>query len=244
MRIVCEDHTICFAQRPFAGTLGASLYLGDGDPSADPGQTSIVYRRNLILDGVDQLVSCGVTLPLGASSVPKTPAVAQVASPTDELSYAIPAALHGRVVWAQVRTFAGDVENESIYRPRRIVLDGDGDLDDRILGAARVTELVALDGGGVLVRFTYDAARDGAQPTQFALVRTAGPTSPASGTTPFVSGGRRYEISIPSLQHAGSYTFKLRADAASSAADLVTGILFTADGAGPPAVSSLSVEEY
>ncbi|OGT59909.1 MAG: hypothetical protein A3E01_10725 [Gammaproteobacteria bacterium RIFCSPHIGHO2_12_FULL_63_22] len=244
MRLICQDHSLLPSQRPFAGGIGASLYLGDGDPLTDPGPVSILYRRNTILDGSDQPVLCGEIHDFGAASYHKSPAVDQVTSPTEEMAYAIPAALYGRVVWAQVRTFKDDVENESLYRPRRIVLDGSGGDAAEILGTARVTELLALDGGGVLVRFIYDAVRDGAQPEQFALSRTAGPTSPLPGVTLFVAGQRRYELTIASLQDAGAYTFTIRGEAAATSKDLVIGITFTADGDGPPAVSGLSAVEY
>lgn len=244
MRIYTPTIPLCLQQRPYAGGLGASLYLGSGDPDADPGPSSILFRRNRILFGGAHLVFLGTDVQLGGASIPKTPAVAQVTSPTAEINYSIPEYLEGKVVWAQIRTFKDDVENESIYRPRRIVLDGDGELDDRILGTAYVTELIALDGGGLTVKFIYSASRDGAQPVQFVLSRTAGPTSPSPATTPFVAGQRQFELTIASLQDAGAYTFTLSAEGDTTSADLVTGIAFTADGSGPPAVSSLTATEY
>lgn len=244
MRILADDHELLPSHRPFAGGIGASLYLGEGDPLADPGPTCIVYRRNRMFDGTDQIVPLAGEYNLGATSFPKSPAVDQVAGPGTELSYAILAALHGRVVWAQVRTCRDDVENETLYRPRRIVLDSSGADASQILGTGRATAVLALDGGGVLVQFLYDAVRDGAQPEQFALSRTAGPTSPSPGVTPFVAGQRRYELTIPSLQDAGAYTFTIRGEAATTSKDLVTGIVCTADGSGPPAVSNLSATEY
>lgn len=241
MRIVCEKHLLLLNDHPFADGVGASLYLGDGDPQADPGQSCIVYRKNRLFGGVDFLLP---TFGIGAASVPKTQAVAQVDSPDAELSYAIPSALFGRVVWAQVRTFQDDVENETIYRPRRIVLDGAGALDAQILGAARITELVKRDAGGLLVRFVYESVRDGVQPAQFVLARTAGPTSPNPVVVTAVTGQRNYELEMTGLQNAGAYTFTLRGENSPASADLVTGITFTADAAGPSGASGLAATEY
>lgn len=244
MRLQCDDHDLLFGQRPFAGGKGASLYLGDGDPLADPGPSCIRYRRDLVLDANNFVVALCATHDFGAASFPKSLAVDQVDQPDAELAYTIPATLYGRVVWAQVRTFKDDVENETLYRPRRIVLDGSGGDASEILGTARVIEILALDAGGVRVRFVYEPSRDGAQPVQFSLNRTAGPTSPSPGVTPFVANQRQYDLTIAGLQHAGAYTFKLTAEGATTSADLVTGITFTADAAGPPAVSGLSSTEY
>lgn len=245
MRLLCDDHDFIFDQRPFAGGRGASLYIGDGDPLADPGPGCIAYRRNTILDGADSLVPyLDEVLDLGAASVPKTLAVAQVEEPVDELPYTIPAELFDRVVWAQVRTFQDHVENESIYRPRRIVLDGSGDVENRILGSAAVVQKLALDGGGLRVDFVWTSVRDGTQPIQFALVRTAGPTSPSTATVLAVAGQRNYSITITGLQNAGAYTFRLDAEAGLVADTLISGITFSADAAGPPSVSGVTATEY
>lgn len=244
MRLLCQDHALLPSQRPYADGRGASLYVGDGAPGDNPREDVILYRRNYIFDGAEQLVALGETVDLGGASFVKTPAVDQVDSPADELSYAIPAALHGRVVWAQVRTFEDDVENETIYRPRRLVLDGDGELDAQILGTARITELVKRDAGGLLVRFVYESSRDGVQPAQFVLARTAGPTTP-NPVVLIASGSRRnYEIEVAGLTNAGAYTFKLSAENSPASVDLVTGIAFTADGAGPSGASGLVAAEY
>ncbi|HTN02937.1 MAG TPA: hypothetical protein VL132_13715 [Planctomycetaceae bacterium] len=238
MRILQDDVALVLADRPFAGSLGAALYLGRG------AATAIEYRRCRILDGATSLVPRLEMYPLGEASVPKTPAVDLVKSPTTELQATIPADWLPGDVWANVRTHQADIENETIYHPRRLKADGTGDVVDAVLGTARVLGLDKRDAGGLRLRWVYAASRDGLQPDYFLLRRTAGPTAVASVTTSAIDGGRDYAFELAGLQDGGAYTFAIDAVAGTITTTLLTGIAFTADAAGPPAVSGLVAEEY
>lgn len=238
MRILQDDVALVLADRPFAGGLGAALYLGRGSASA------IEYRRNRLLDGATSLVPLLSMYPLGAASVPKTPAVDLVKSPTTALEATIPAGWLPGDVWANVRTHQADIENETIYHPRRLNADGSGDVVDAVLGTARVLGLDKRDAGGLRIRWIYAASVDGLQPEYFLCRKTAGPTTVASITTAAIDGGRDYAFELAGLQDGGVYTFAIDAVAGTITTTLLTGIDFTADAAGPPAVSGLVAEEY
>lgn len=247
MRVLLDDdpfHALALYDRPYAGTLGVSLYAAALDPLTDPGPRSIEYRRCRILDGSDSVIA-GVegVFALGADSVPKSPRLASVTQPTDEISYPIPAEWQDQTVWAQLRPYAQDYENETIYRPRRIVLDSNGDDASPVLATATVLKTEKRDGGGMLVRFTYNASRDSATPLQFVLTKATGTGTITPGTVAYAADQRIYEIEVTGLTNAVAYTFTLSAETAVGSTDLVTGMAFTGDSAGPPAVT-VTVEEW
>lgn len=244
MRCLFEDHEMLLYDRPYAGSLGVSLYAAAVDPLTDPGPRSIEFRRNRILNSTDNLVAgvAGV-FGLGADSVPKSPRLESVTSPTGEISYQIPVEWQEKTVWVQLRTFAEDFENETIYRPRRIVLDGDGDDATPVLSTATVLALEKRDGGGLLVRFAYNQTRDSATPNQFVLTKATGAGSISPGVVAFADEQRIYEIEVTGLANAVAYTFTLHAETDAVSTDLVTGIAFTGDSAGPPAVTA-TIEEW
>lgn len=244
MRLICEDVDFVFIDRPYAGSLGVSLYAAAVDPLTDPGPRSIEYRRNRILNSADNLIA-GVSgvYALGATSVPKSPRLESVTSPTGEISHTIPAEWEDRTVWVQLRTFAEDYENETIYRPRRLVLDGDGTDATPVLATATVIALEKRDGGGLLVRFAYNQTRDSATPNQFVLTKATGTGSISPGVVAFAAEQRIYEIEVTGLTNAVAYTFTLHAETDAVSTDLVTEIAFTGDSAGPPAVTA-TIEEW
>lgn len=236
MRIInCQD--LVFIHRPFAGSLGASLYVGAGE-------VSINYRRNRILDGADSLlVITGVTN-LGAASFPKSQAVGKVTSPTAAINYTLPAGLLNTEVWGQVRTFANDYENETVFRPRRLTTDGSGNPVGQILGRAKLIEAHVRDSGGMRLRFNWIPNRDGVQPATFSVVKTAGGGTVPTVTVSAVTGQREYSISVPSLSDGVTYTFALHAANGLVSATLLSGISFTAVASGPGAVTGLVIVEH
>ena len=182
MRITCQDDTPLLLQdAPYAGSLGAALYLAAVDPDSDADPSVIEYRRCRTFDGADGFIS-GVDgmFDLGASSVPKSPAVAFIDSPDDEFRYSIPVDWHGKTIWAQVRTHAADYENETLYRPRKITLDGSGDDDTPVYGTATILAAEKRDDGGLRVRFSFTASRTGATPTAFTLTSTLETLTPGA----------------------------------------------------------------
>lgn len=243
MRIVDQtDHPLLLYHRPYQGALGAALYVAAVDPLTDPGPTSIEFRRNRTLDGTDGLIA-GIdgVFALGAASVPKSPAVAFVDSPTAEIRYAIPVAWHGKTIWAQVRTHANDRENETLYRPVRLTLDSGGDDDTPVYGTATIIAAEKRDAGGLLVRFAYNASRLGATPTEFTMTKATGTGTITPGSVDYVTDQRIYEIEVSGLTNAVAYTFTLAATHAGGSTDLAT-VAFTGDAAGPPAVVAVAVE--
>lgn len=244
MRCVVEDHELLLYHRPFAGSLGVSLYAAPVDPEADPGPRAIEYRRNRILNSSDQcLAGVDGVFNLGATSVEKCPRLAVVTQPTEEISFTIPAEWEGQTVHVQLRPYAEDYENETVYRPRKLTLDGDGEDATPVLGTATVLATEKRDGGGMRLRFAWNPSRDGGVPIQFVLTKATGSGSIMPGTVAYNDTQRVYEIDVSGLTNAVAYTFTLSAETEAGSTDLVTGIAFTGDSAGPPAVTA-SVEEW
>lgn len=239
MRCVVEDHDLLLYDRPYAGALGVSLYAAAVDPDADPGPRAIEFRRNRILDSADQcLAGVSGVYNLGETTVPKSPRLTDVTQPTGEIRYAIPAAWQEKTVWAQVRTHAADYENETIYRPRRLMLGDDGEDVTPVFGTATVIALEKRDGGGLRLRFSWNQPRDGLTPTQFVLGKVTGSGTIMPGTVPYYEAQRVYEIDVTGLSNGVAYTFKLWAETSTVSTDLITGIAFTGDTQGPPAVTA------
>ena len=237
MRVRSKNCRITLGQRPFAGGLGASLYIGTD------GQESIKYRRWKVAGHYVSPWWCVSTdeIDPGAASIPTCAAVGQVKSPTTEIDYAVPAELLGTDVWCQVRTHKSDIENESIYRPRQITIAEDGTNGTLILGTARINTIEKRDAGGVRIRWLWSKSRDGAQPTQFVVSKVSG-SGTIQSVVVAVTTERQYEAILTGLTDGVSYVFKLSAQNGSVENDLVTGIEFVGDAAGPPAVSGLTVK--
>lgn len=218
--------------RPFNGT-GASLYIGSGAP--DPGPESILFR--LLRFGACLFLQ-GVQSTIGGTNVNKTARVASVSDPTDEIPYTLPGTLANTTVYAQVRAYKDDAENETNFRPVRIELDGSLADITGIHGTALLLDYEPRAAGVVRIRFAWIPARTGTQPAQFVAVRTAGPTSPANATITAVTRGRVYEIDTPALSDSAPYTYKIRAENGATTLDVLTGISITADATGPTAPTS------
>ena len=226
------------SHRPFAGT-GASLYVGHGSP--DPGESSVEFRRLRLRAGSGL---AGAESGIGDTNTAKTSRVDYVDDTVEEFSYTIPGAFASEVVYLQVCTFKDDVENTSNYRPARIELDGSLDTVDAITGTAVLLSQQQRDGGVVRLRFLWQPDTSGLTPTEFAAMRTAGPTSPADATVAYSTSGFLYEIDTPALSDASAYTYKIQARRGVMTADLLTGISVTADATGPVVPVSGSAEEW
>lgn len=239
MRILQDDVPMLLSHRPYQGATGAALYVAAVEPENDPGPSALEYRRNRILNGADTLLVRNVVYPLGASSVPKSPALAFVKQPTDQLAFEIPETWAGKLLHVNIRTHAADFENETISGSQRLLIDGDGIATElAILGTARLLAAEKRDGGGVRIRWVWTRAKDGTQPEQFVVVPVSGPTTP-DPVIVLASSARNYEAIVSGLQNAGSYVFRVDAENGSTTATVIASIPFTADAAGPPAVSSL-----
>lgn len=216
-------------------SLGVSLYVS---AAGVDDQQQIQYRNFRPM--------CGHVLPSGASWDPAVnflhdAAVSIAVSPTNEISYALPAAYNGTTFWAQVRTHSNGVENETLFRPQRITVDGSGNGSGTIDGAALILDTQKRDAGGMRVRFIYLPATTGLAPVTFTISRTAGPTSPADVSTSYIDGALEYSIDVDSLQDAGAYTFELKATNGAAEKVLAT-VNFTADASGPGIVQGLATE--
>ena len=215
------------AERPYQDGPGAKLYVAAGTPA------DIVYRPPRAFDPRHHSLRPITTRDLS---------VATVNSPDTELTYNLPAELIGVPIAVQVRTFADDYENETIYRPWATGSDGSGEQSDTIQGTATILSPVKQDAGGMSVAFWYYSSRFGIQPTQFALVQTSGPGSLADVVID-VAAGPANVITIDGLTDATAYGWNL--EARSGAVSAVLGaITFTADAAGPSGITSFSVEPY
>jgi len=229
---------IVLGNRPFQGA-GASLYVG-GPAAAD-----IRYRRFKCEQpsALWYVVSDDQTLDPGAAEVPKCLAVAQVSSPTNEITYTISAELLDQALACQVRTFADDRENESIYRPRVIVTDSGGDDAGSILGVVTVDRSEKRDGGTVRIYFTYRAVRSGTAVQQFRVVQTAGPGTIADVVVT-AYGSAQYSADVEGMADGDSCTFRIDGEAGAAVTTLATGIVLVADAAGPPAVTGATAIPY
>lgn len=169
----------------------------------------------------------------------KTTRVAFVEDPETEIVYELPAAMLGQTVKFDLRRFAIDVEavNDN-YQTRTVAVDGDGEDETSILGTAYLLGTSLLTEGRVKVDFVFTASTSGVQPARFELRRTAGPSSPAAGialANSLTNATGPYSITSPELLDTSAYTFKITAVNGSTEADLITGIVVTADASGPPA---------
>jgi hypothetical protein len=215
------------AERPFQGGPGARLYVAAGEP------TDIIYRPARAFDPK--------RLPL-LPVLTRDLAVATCLEPDTELSYVLPPELIGVPISCQVRTFADDYENDTIYRPRTVSSDDDGEDNTAILGTAVVVSVTKLDGGGMRLQFTYTVSRNGRMPDYFSVVKASGP-----GTVPITQVDyfdRDYSVDVSGLVDAEDYTFDLIGHSGAVDTTLIAAIAFTADTMGPDAVTSLIAEEY
>ena len=251
-----------FNHHPFAGGKGVSLYLGVGTtPGVDPGAESIRYRSLRLIPQPRRdrykrspLFVRGSGFDYG-NGVRKTAAVAVAKHPATSIDYTLPPGLAGYVVWLQICVHDQHVENLTNYRPQRLVVDDELNVDDTILGRGKLLSIEKRDGGGVLFRFQYDRSRDGIPPTEFVATKITGAGTIAdvtveyTGPYPMEPGGKSlYELETPTLVDGEDYVYQILARNGAVTLALVGNvddespdIEFTADGSGPPAPSNLRI---
>jgi len=238
MRPFAANVPIVPAKNGFEGSLGVAMYVGAAGVD-DPKQ--IEYRRiRTFGSGVGWFVVSGDWAP-GTNAFLGDVVVSRVTSPTETITYSLPAAYSGQTFWVQLRTYKDGIEHQTLWRPQRVTVDATPDSSDTIDGTGRITAIQKRDAGGLRVEFEYYAALTGIQPTEFELSRTAGPTSPTAVTVSYVAGTLQYTLDVASLQDAGAYTFALKAKNGSTEKSLGS-ISFTADATGPGAVQQLATE--
>lgn len=230
MRILHKNNR--YNHHPFSGC-GASLYAGIGATAA-----AVQFRKLRIL-GCRFVRGSGFTI---ATGLRKGCFIAQTTDPTAEFTYSVPAGWHDQTVWIQVRTFWNDCENVHNFDPLRLDLSVAGALDLEIHGTGEIIAADKRDGGIYDLRVTYTPASHGVQPTELLIRQTAGPGSLADSTTPY-RNTRNFTISTDALTDGASYTFALVAKNGATELQLDT-ITFTADAAGPPAATILSLTAY
>lgn len=229
------------SDRPFEGQ-GLSVYATVGDEVLyrTPRVVRPRFRRHR------RIWTKGTTprLPLGTNPIAKTTRRAfDTGTAGDELDIAlqIPSAWASEEIVIDVRHYRDDVENLATnLRTVRVQLNGSLAEVQEIQGTAILIDPEIRAGGIVRLKWRWIPALDGVQPTLFRAMRTAGPTSPADVTVT-ASGAGRYEVDTPALNSA-AYTYKIRAEVGAVTKDVLTGITFTADAAGPPAVTQIMTD--
>lgn len=232
-----SDNPVVPINNGLEGGLGVAMYLSS--PGVDD-QSRIEFRRVRTISTNRWLV-LGTNWAPGSSAFLGDVVAAIVKSPTVEISAALAASYNSAVFWCQLRTHNDGIENDTIWRPRRVSIDSGGDVVALLEGTGRITEVRKLDGGGVLVEFEfYPAQGTTVLPITFALSAATGPTSPTAVSVSFVTGQTKYSLTLPTLQDAGVYGLEIHA-VNSSDTLLIDSASFTADSSGPDMVQDLGV---
>lgn len=234
MRVIGKS--LGFNHHPLTGR-GAALYAGVGpEDGSDPGPDSVVFRKLRILP---RKWIRGSSFSIGEGCI-KTALIATTSDPTAELNYSVPEAWHGRIVYVQVRTWWDCCENIHNYQPLKLDIDGDGELVGTIYGTGNIIAADKRDGGIYRVRCAYYPSPDGTQPTTMILRQTAGPGSLADVELDFDSRTRKYNFDTEALDDTEEYSFDFIAQNGSTEL-VLDSITFTADAAGPPAPTGVSL---
>ena len=232
MRVRCRSSRVVLGNRPFQGSLGASLYVGTTE-------TGIAFRRQRVSTRRSPWWCVSRTMiDPGAATVPKSQRVATVASPATSFTWTLPTALRGIAAWFQARTFAADFENEQVAGARKIVTDSSGNSATPILGTVVITGLKKLDNGGVRISWSWTPNVDGTQPTSFVISKLTG-TGTIANVTVGVNGGRTYSANVTGMSDGVAYTFQLAGVNGAVNTVLATGIAWTGVVSGPPEVTGL-----
>lgn len=222
-----------FNHRPFVGR-GASLYAGIG-PTGD----SIKFRRLRVM-GCDFVIGSTFSLP---AFLRKCTFIAQVNDPTNTFTYPRPPEWLNQTVWVQVRPFWNGVELPSNYDPIRLDFTTEGAIDPELHCTGEILTAAKRDGGVYRLTTIFTPASHGVQPTSLLIRKTAGPGTLADVSTSILIRARSYKFDTAGLTDGQSYTFALIATDGTTELQLDT-ITFTADAAGPPAATALSLTEY
>lgn len=235
MRFFKRDQKVFPLRNRFEGGPGVSLYLG---PAGVDDAEKIVFRKRRFLNGQ-------VWFPLttnwngGQEYFLHDSIVAQVDCPASEITYTLPASYDDVTFWLQLRTFESGLENQSIYRPQRVTVDGDQNGSSTIDGTAIITGVIKLDDGGMRLQWLWLPAVTGIQPTTFVIRQTSGPTVVSDVETTVDTDIVVNEADVSSLQDAGLYGFNLLAVNGATSQTLAS-VTFTADATGPTAAASVS----
>lgn len=236
MRARSHNTRVLLGQRPFADGPGASLYVGT------PNGRSIRYRRLKPVGPASRWYaqSTTATIDPGADSVDKTQRVATADSPATQMTYTLPASLLNVDVAVQVRTFQNDRENQTIYRPVIVGVDGSGEQNDEVRGSVTVLAIEKRDAGGLLVRIAWTPSRDGVQPETLRLRKSSGAGTVADVDVVPNDAIRLYEFEVEGLSNGVTYGFVVQGIAGAVTTALAS-LEFTADSAGPTSVTVTAV---
>ena len=234
MRVLSQH--LGFNHHPLDGR-GAALYVGVGpEDGSDPGPDSVVFRKLRILP---RKWIRGSGFSIGDGCV-KTALIATTSDPTAALTYSVPEAWHGRIVYVQVRTWWNCCENIHNTDPLRLDFTDDGELDQVIHGTGTIIAADKRDGGIYRIRAAYYQGLGGTEPTTILIRQTAGPGSLADVETDYIAGKRVYDLDTAELTDGEEYTFAFLA-AAGAVELILDSITFTADNAGPPSPTGLAL---
>ena len=169
--------------------------------------------------------------------------VAVVKSPTTDIAWTLPAEYLGATFWVQVRPHEGGLELDTIYRPRQVRANADGDLIEIVGGTAVITRVEQLDGGGARLWWDWYPAIGASQPAEFVWSGfAAGATTPAPVITPLEFGGVRYVADVLGMDDGATYTLTLVGRA--GVIELTLGTLsFVPDATGPAGDVIVSARE-
>jgi hypothetical protein len=175
------------------------------------GQADIVYRnQRLYREGKSRSTAIGVPVVFSGDYTPAADELLNDATldtdklvdgeTTGEFDFTLPAGYEaeGADFWIDLRTHEAGLENQSLYRPRHIIV-GVGEESDAVLGTAALIRVVKLDGGDARIDFEYIASLSGAQPDSFTLRKLTGTGTIADVSVDFTSGQRDYSGTITGM---------------------------------------------
>lgn len=224
------------AYNPFEGDRGAALYAspaGDDDPHA------IEYRRpRVVMAGLgfvaDTFPAPGDG-PMGLDAIVVLTKQDDPETLTDSLTWPLPAEYLATTFWVNVRSHLGGLELDSIDGPQRISVDADGVQVPTIDGSGVIVLATKRDAGGVLVWAIYTPSPNGAPPVSLKL--TTAEDSGLVATLDYLPPGRDFRFELSGLTDGTTYTLQLIAIDVDGGETILSTQPFTADAAGPPAVS-------
>lgn len=243
--------TCVLARNRFLGGRGVGVYLSP----LGGGQADIVYRRHrLYRERSGRSTALGVPVVFSGDYTPAADELLNDATldtdklvdgeTTGEFDFTLPAGYEaeGADFWLDLRTHEAGLENQSLYRPRHIIV-GVGEESAAVLGTAALIRVVKLDGGDARIDFEYLASLSGAQPDSFTLRKLTGTGTIADVSVDFVSGQRDYSGTITGMTSGLTYTFRLFGVVGAEETELIATITVVADGDGPSALTVTYAEE-
>lgn len=204
MQLIAKNRVACQVNRPFSGNLGVRLYAGLGSPAAIRYRVNQIFARHLL--NLSPLPSNDVALGTG---------------PTSPLAVTFPSSWFGRNdIWLQLRTFANDFENDSIYRPVNISLDSNGNTSVILSGSVTVIDVTPKANGQADVQFVWTPAQGSVTPDGFQTVVVSGPNAPSQGL--WTLQNQRVQKDTLTGLVVGTYSFRMDAVSGSVAVTVAT----------------------